>query len=217
MAGVEQFTMNFVQALAAAQQQNHEYFQSAINMGIGMTMLQVATDSGFRIVVWTYDKVKGLWEPGVKATAVAGQSRDSSELETSPLQQQNLDERFAEAITPEELHNLQWAQLGGSPTTQTEVAQMAGQQPGTSSITTMVRPLQAGQQPGTSSITTMVQQPQAVSELQQRGPVTRQKSRIEAGKQMIPVHDDDDYHNHDDHNDNHDPHNVALEHVSRGI
>ena len=58
MAGAEQWTMNFVQALAVAQQENQANFQTAIQMGVGLVMLQVAIETGFRVVVWTYDKVK---------------------------------------------------------------------------------------------------------------------------------------------------------------
>ena len=75
-----------------------------------MIMLQVVAEIGTRIVVWTYDKVKGFWKPDLSATQAAGQLKVQSESEMPPLQQANLEERFNEALTPEEL---QWTQYGG--------------------------------------------------------------------------------------------------------
>ena len=89
------WTLSFVHTLEAMHRDNVHYFESAIQMGIDRILLQVAADIGIRLVVWTYDKVKRLWKPDVNATHTVLQLKDQSEAEMSPLQQANLDERFA--------------------------------------------------------------------------------------------------------------------------
>ena len=63
MATTGYFETAFVQNVLAARQEQAQTFENAIQMGINMIMLQVATGAGTRIVIWTYDKVKKFWMP----------------------------------------------------------------------------------------------------------------------------------------------------------
>ena len=179
-------------------------------MGIDMILFQVAADTGTRLVVWTYDKVKRFWKPDVNATNTVLQIKDQSELEMSPLRQANLDDRFAAVRADPDDDDIAEFQASRRPLTPEEKAWAQRNKDDARQPAQVAQP-----QPGTFSTTTMVQQPQRTTALQQHGPVTRPKSRIEAGKQMIPVHDND-YYNNDDHDDNHDPHKAVLERNGRG-
>ena len=60
MADAGMWTPSFVTHLAAAHQQNVQYFESAMQMGIDMIMIKVAAEAGSRVIIWTYDKVSPM-------------------------------------------------------------------------------------------------------------------------------------------------------------